>query len=80
LDSKERFCETYKGRRIRNSFLWESKMKEFGGIKLADPDSANCGSDMTCVYRLFEELEDEIRTEEEAKDYILSILVSHKIK
>jgi hypothetical protein len=55
-------------------------MKEFGGIKLADPDSANCGSDMTCVYRLFEELEDEIRTEEEAKDYILSILVSHKIK
>jgi hypothetical protein len=59
------------------SVLWSDIMKEFHSIKLdleklknfePNPESANCGSYITCVYRIFEELEDEVCTEQEARD------------
>ena len=68
---------------IAFSSLWKSKMKEFNQMKLdlerlknfePNPDSANCGAFRSCVYRQFEELEDEICTEQEARDYIMYIL------
>ena len=58
-------------------------MKEFKGMKLdferlknfhPNSESVNCGSYITFVYRQFEELEDEICTEQEARDYIIHIL------
>ena len=51
------------------SVLWSDIMKEFHSIKLdleklknfePNPESANCA----CVYRIFEELEDEVCTEQ----------------
>ena len=58
-------------------------MKEFDEIQLdlerlknfhPNLEAANCGSYITCVYRQLKELEDEICTEQEAKDYIIYIL------
>jgi hypothetical protein len=58
-------------------------MKEFHSIKLdlekiknfePNIEAANCSSYITCVYRTFEELEDELRTEQEARDYVVHIL------
>ena len=68
---------------IAFSSLWTSTMNEFDAIRLdlerlknfhPNPESAKCGSYITCVYRQFEELEDEICTEQEARDYIIYIL------
>ena len=39
-----------------------------------NPESVNCGSYITGVYRQFEDLEDEVYTEQEARDYIIHIL------
>ena len=57
---------------IAFSCLWTSTMKEFKRIKLdlerlknfyLNPESVNCCSYITAVYRQFEALEDEIYTE-----------------
>ena len=68
---------------IAFSCLWTSTMEEFERIRLdlkrlknfhPNPESVNCGSYITGVYRQFEDLEDEVFTEQEARDYIIHIL------
>ena len=63
--------------------LWRSTINEFDEMRLdlerlknfqPNPDSASCGTSISCVYRQFEELEDEVCTEQEARDYIMRIL------
>lgn len=65
------------------SSLWNRTITEFQQIKLdleqiksfqPNPEAANCWSYITSLYRQFEELEDEVCTKLEARDYIIHIL------
>lgn len=68
---------------IAYSLLWNSVMEEFQKIRLnlealknfePSPESEKYTTYITAVYRQFEELDDEICTEQEARDYIVHIL------
>ena len=65
------------------SFLWYSKMEKLQAIKLdlewlknfyPSPQSENFGTYITAVFRQFEELDDEVCNEQEARDFIIHIL------
>lgn len=71
------------------SSLWNRRMREFQQIKLdleqiknfqPNPESANFCSYVTCVFRQFERLEDEVSTEQQVRDYIIDILEEIKNK
>lgn len=64
------------------SLLWWSILKELETTKLdlerlknfyPSPQSEKFGTYITAIYRQFEELEDEVCTEQEAKDFVKNI-------